>query len=325
MISLPELKEKQILFIRAEWGERCGIKFLNDNIVFTKNGKIANRASCHKVLAVFVSGDITITTGLMKNALRYGISFFFMKNNFEVYTSFLASADGNYLLRAKQYNFSKEREIEASKNIIKDKIYNQIELLIGAGKGSDNLMMYRDYIFKQIEKTEDNKTLLGIEGNMAKSFFPVYFKEMGWRRRAPRAKQDVVNFLMDMGYTFLFNFADSLLRLHGFDNYKGFYHKLFFQRRSLACDMIEPFRCLVDKQIMKSFNLGQINEKDFNIIDGKYTLPFENNQKYVEIFMKVIMDKKSEIFKFINTFYYFMMNDKNDFPSFRLKEKAKLI
>ena len=58
-----------------------------------------------------------------------------------------------------------------------------------------------------------------------------------------------------------FNCMDSLLRLYGFDTYKGFYHKLFFQRKSLACDVMEPFRCVIDKQILKAFNLGQIDEK----------------------------------------------------------------
>ena len=52
---------------------------------------------------------------------------------------------------------------------------------------------------------------------------------------------------MDIGYTYLFNFIDALLRLYGFDTYLGFYHKEFYQRKSLVCDVVEPFRCIIDK------------------------------------------------------------------------------
>ena len=75
-------------------------------------------------------------------------------------------------------------------------------------------------------------TLLGVEGNYSKYFFKTYLVPAGWRRRAPRTKEDIPNLLMDIGYTYLFNFIDSLLRLHGFDTYKGYYHKLFFDDKA---------------------------------------------------------------------------------------------
>ncbi|RJQ31647.1 hypothetical protein C4572_02115 [Candidatus Parcubacteria bacterium] len=152
----------------------------------------------------------------------------------------------------------------------------------------------------------------------------MYFSGINWRRRSPRTKQDIPNFLMDSGYTFLFNFVEALLKLHGFDTYKGFYHKLFFQRKSLACDIMEPMRCLIDKQILKSYNLKQIKEEDFKIENGKYVLPFENNSKYASIFMETIMDRKEDIFSYVHGFYKFMMcPEKNNFPEFKLPGNIK--
>ena len=273
MISLPDFKEKQILFIKAEWGERASVRFLNDNIVFMKNGKVANKASCHKVFAVFVIGDTAITTGLLKKGLQYGVSFFFLKNNFELYAPFLASAEGNYLLRMKQYSLTDKDEFLMAKNLVKNKIANQLALLAETEKLKDFKELEKS-ILNQIEATTDSQQLLGLEGNMSKQFFPMYFSSIKWRRRSPRTKQDIPNFLMDIGYTFLFNFIEALLKLHGFDTYKGFYHKLFFQRKSLACDIMEPMRCLIDKQILKSYNLKQIKDDDFKIEGGKYVFPF---------------------------------------------------
>ena len=319
MLSLPDFKEKQILFIKAEWGERASVRFLNDNIVFMKDGKTANKASCHKVFAVFVLGDIAITTGLLKRGLQYGVSFFFLKNNFELYASVLASAEGNYLLRMKQYSLTDNEEFLMAQKLVKNKVMNQLALIEESGK-LKNSKEFEKNIFNQIEMATTNQQLLGIEGNMAKQFFSMYFSDIKWRRRSPRTKQDIPNFLMDAGYTFLFNFTEALLKLHGFDSYKGFYHKLFFQRKSLACDIMEPMRCLIDKQILKSYNLKQIKEDDFKIEGGKYVLPFENNAKYANLFMQAIMDKKEDIFSYVHDFYKFMMcSEKNKFPEFKLK------
>ena len=85
---------------------------------------------------------------------------------------------------------------------------------------------------------------------------------------------------------------------------------------------MEPMRCLIDKQILKSYNLNQVKEDDFKIEGGKYVLPFANNTKYSSIFMQVIMDNKEEIFSYVHGFYRFMMcPEKNGFPEFKIKTK----
>ena len=210
-------------------------------------------------------------------------------------------------------------EFLMAKNLVKNKIANQLALLAETEKLKDFKELEKS-ILNQIEATTDSQQLLGLEGNMSKQFFPMYFSSIKWRRRSPRTKQDIPNFLMDIGYTFLFNFIEALLKLHGFDTYKGFYHKLFFQRKSLACDIMEPMRCLIDKQILKSYNLKQIKDDDFKIEGGKYVLPFENNAKYAGLFMQAMMDRKEDIFSFVHDFYRFMMcPKKNKFPEFKIK------
>jgi len=312
MITLPDFKEKQILFIQIDIKAENKIKFSNENILFLKDNKIINRASCHKVFVVFVIGDISITTVLLREASKYGISMFFMKNNFESYATVNSKSEGNYLLKERQYKMTKKYALELSKNIVKNKIRNQMFLL---GKNNKD----KEKIFNQIEKVDNIKSLLGLEGNVSKEFFKEFFKEVGWFRRMPRVKPDISNFLLDLGYTILFNFIDSLLLLYGFDTYKGFYHQLFFQRKSLTCDIVEPFRSIIDKQLLKSYNLKQINENDFIFKNGKYSIKFEKGQKYSQIFAQSIMDNKENIYLFIQSFYRSLMNDKNNFNKFKIK------
>src|SRR5680860_558015 len=104
MLSMSDFKEKQILFIQSDdFSAENKIQIVNDNVSFSKNGEIVNRLSCSKILCVFVIGDLSLTTVLIRNCLKAGISIFLLKRNFEVYASLGCVAEGNYLLRQKQY------------------------------------------------------------------------------------------------------------------------------------------------------------------------------------------------------------------------------
>lgn len=317
MIYLPDFKEKSILFIKAGDFNESKIRFSNDNIVFLKDEKVENRISCHKVFVVFIVGELSITSVLIKKCLQYGVSLFLLDKSFKVYGSFGAKAEGNYLLRMKQYAFDKE--LLFSKHIIKNKIFNQLRLL-----RKRRILQKEEYhnqkkeIFQKIDSAKDNQELLGIEGSQQKNFYGLYFKELSWYKRMPRTKVDETNLLLDIGYTFLFNYCDSLLRLYGFDTYKGFYHKLFFQRKSLSCDIMEPFRCVIDHCLLKSFRLKQIDKKDFKITKGRYFLDFQKSQKYAEIFLAAISEYKEEIFKFIYGFYRTILTDSDKLPVFKV-------
>lgn len=234
----------------------------------------------------------------------------------------MTTAEGHYVLRMKQYAFSENDELLMAKKLVSNKIENQMNIL-KKQKSYDDADDTFPNLFEsssaRIEALSDNDSLLGVEGNFSRAYFAEQFKTMGWRRRAPRTKEDINNFLMDMGYTLLFNFVDSLLRLHGFDTYKGFYHKLFFQRRSLACDIMEPLRPLIDHQIVKMNNLGQLKKEDFVVVQGAYTMPFENYPKYASIFLNCLMDHKEDIFRYVHDFYRHVMDpERNKFPYFKI-------
>lgn len=321
MISLPDFREKQLLFVNTEWGKPSRLRFFNDNIVFEREGKVVNRASVHKVFAVFVCGDLSFTTGFIKKARDFGISVFLLKHNFELYGGLFTTAEGHYVLRSKQYHHTEDYQLKMAKCLIKNKITNQTGVIIK--KGNDELKkVWSDKLIKALEKIDEvdnHKELLGIEGNYSKEYFQQHFSTMEWRRRAPRTKEDINNFMLDMGYTLLFNLVDSLLRLHGFDTYKGFYHRLFFQRRSLSCDVMEPIRPIIDAKILKMHNLKQINKNDFVVHQGAFTLPWENYPKYAGNFLYLLMDDREEIFRYVHGFYQYVMNDKKyPFPVYSI-------
>lgn len=316
MLSLPDFEEKQILFIQARKDTDNFLKFQNDNILYRRDEENIDMISCYKVFAVFVAGDFSITTVLIRNCEQYGIALFLLKNNFQIYASINSSMEGNYLLRERQYGF--KEEFTSARKLIKNKIHNQLALL-AERKMIANFNSEYSVFCDKIDNAVSEKALLGIEGAMSKEFFNQYFKDFCWLRRMPRTKYDINNVLLDIGYTFLFNFMEALLNLYGFDAYKGFYHKLFFQRKSLACDLIEPFRCLIDRQLRKAHKLGQIKEDDFDYIGNRYVLSYANQRKYIKIFFDCILERKIDLFSYVKDYYYFMMRNDREFPFYKYK------
>ena len=316
MLSLSDFREKQILFIKTERKSIDKIKFWNDNIKFTRDGKTINQVSCHKVFAVFIIGDISITSEIIKKCGKYGISVHLLSYGLEEYASFAPESEGNYLLRAMQYKANSKKDLTVSKYLVRNKILNQMLQL--SKKDSD-----LNTIFESIDLAKTNKVLLGIEGNVSKMYFSTIFADIGWTKRIPRAKIDINNLLLDIGYYYLFNFIDSLLRSYGFDTFKGFYHKTFFQRKSLTCDVMEPFRVIIDRQLIKSFNLKQINPNDFYCKNGIWQVKKGQSTKYSAIFVNAVLSQKDEIHTYVKRFYRFVINKDDEMPFYKLPGRLK--
>jgi CRISPR-associated protein Cas1 len=172
----------------------------------------------------------------------------------------------------------------------------------------------------KIKECKNIASLRGVEGIISKDYFGTYFgSQIGWYKRVPRGKIDENNILLDMGYSFLFNFVDSILRIYGFDTYKGIYHQLFFQRKSLSCDMMEPFRCIIDKTLVKMHTLGQFDKKDFTVKNGQYYLSYKYSRKYAEIFLKELLRYKMDIYNYTRDHYYLILNNEGKVKDFVIR------
>ena len=316
MLTLPDFEEKKIVFVASKDFLPNVFKFRNSNIRLYRNGEFVDQISCHLVLSLFIIGETTLTSVLIRKARQYGISIFMLNYSFKTYATIMSQAEGNYKLRQVQYLKEKEESLEIAKRLVENKIENQAIVACSYKKK----VSCGNKLRKQIRSAENTKKLLGTEGNFAGKYFPTMFSGIGWYRRAPRTKEDIPNLLLDIGYSFLFNYVDSLLRLFGFDTYKGFYHRLFFQRQSLACDIMEPMRPIIDRQLVKSYHLKQINEKDFRFQNGSFKLKNNFQKKYADIWFRTIVAHKTKIYNFILGFYRYLLNPINyKFPVFKIQ------
>lgn len=322
MMSSRDFEYKQMAFVFTNNGEK--ISFKNDNLLITdENGKTKHQSTCYRLFILFICGDYCITTGLLDRANKFGFNIVLMSPNLRITKIIPSKAEGNVLLRRKQYEYNRT---DIAAHVISNKIHNQNAILKKKRNKTDD---EKDVIqkLKQFEKDVlkpdlSVQEIMGIEGISAKLYFQSLFKSYNWTARRPRVKHDITNTLMDIGYTILFNIINALLEMYGFDVYVGILHTQFFHRKSLVCDLEEPFRPIVDQAILKAMNLGQVSEKDFWKNQNQYILPWKNSKKYVGLILEAIIEYKNEIFIYLQSYYRAFMRNKNteDFPFFDMED-----
>jgi CRISPR-associated endonuclease Cas1 len=273
-----------------------------------------------KILALFIIGHITITTPLIEKCKIHGIALVVMKTNLRPVFFWSNSAEANYLLRKRQYEYQ-DTDLHIAKILITNKISNQKSILEKTRKKDElttQAINQCEAALTTIEDIENYNLLMGIEGSTAKFFFSAYYHEFDWKGRHPRMKCDALNVTLDIGYTILFNYLESFLRMYGFDLYKGVYHRLWYQRKSLVCDIMEPFRCIIDHTTLLAFHKKQFKVQDFTRIKGELHLKYEKSSDYYNIFYKSLIDYKMDIFKYIQQYYRCFMGRKStiEYPKF---------
>lgn len=289
----------------------------------TEEKKTLTKLPFQKILAIFVVGHITITTPLIEKCTRYGISLIVMKPNFRPVFFFSITAEANFLLRKKQYEYEKENLL-IPKVLVANKIKNQIRLLEKTRLKSDSIQKAKEQCFNLLQMIADAPTynaVMGLEGKAATLFFSAYYEIFDWKARYPRAKPDPINTTLDIGYTILFNYIEAFTRMFGFDPYRGVYHQLWFKRKSLICDLVEPFRCLIDQQVRKAFNRDQCKIEDFKLIKNEYILKREKSADYTKMFYEVLIGHKNEVFRYMQQYYRCFMQQKSadDYPQFLIQ------
>lgn len=310
MLNANDFKKKQIVFLFTNEGDK--LSFLNDNIIVkNKEGGIKYQSTCYRLFMICVVGNISITSGLIQRSKKFGFSICLMTTTFKVYEILGARMEGNTLLRKHQYEYT---ENDMGRKIEQNKIKNQSQILKNI-RGKNQIMKegieLLDKMVVQLEQQLEYLEVMGIEGNAARVYFSRVFDNVDWKGRKPRIKNDYVNVTLDIGYTMLFNIVDAILQVYGFDTYYGVFHKCFYMRKSLVCDLMEPIRPVVDYQVRKSINLGQCKENDFEVINNRWCLKYKSNPQYIQFLMNAILEYKDDIFLYIQQYYRFFMKRKS--------------
>lgn len=297
-------------------------ELLLEEIEDSAPNKTLTKMPFQKLLALFVVGHIHITTPLIEKCKKFGVALIVVKPNWRPVFYWSDSAEANYLLRIKQYKFDAD-DISLARNLIHNKISNQKILLVKTRRKDILTLNALDCCTKCLEiisTTTNYKELLGIEGLVAKQFFCAYFQDYNWKARLPRTKCDYINTILDIGYSILFNYVECFLRMFGFDLYRGIFHRQWFKRKSLVCDIMEPFRCIIDNATRTALNRNQFTEKDFNFSKGEFLLKHERSSYYTKVFFDELIYYKNNIFMYVRNYYRCFMRESvpENYPKFEI-------
>lgn len=116
-------------------------------------------------------------------------------------------------------------------------------------------------------------SLRGFEGAAAAAHFnalPHLFPpSLNFSGRHKRPPPDPVNACLSLGYTLLHYDAVRACHIVGLDAHLGFFHDVSFGRASLACDLMEPLRPVVDDWVWQLFRDRTLRAEHFSDDNGR--------------------------------------------------------
>ena len=191
----------------------------------------------------------------------------------------------------RQYNWPQERMELLWTNIIIGKIENQIQVLRLNGQ--------------QTKELEDELDVLEVndvtnrEAVVAKKYFQTLFTKDFSRRTG-----SAINKALDYGYAVILSKINREIVQNGFLTYLGIHHHSNENQFNFGCDLIEPFRPIVDYWVNGQNFLDFTPDVKYGLVDilnleikynGKNTLLRNAITKYVSDCLNYLNGKKDNI------------------------------
>lgn len=246
------------------------------------------------------STAVSITTSLLAELTKKKIKVIFCdekRNPSSELVGYYGSHDTSSKVR-NQIQWSRNSKDTVWTEIVTEKIRKQKKLLEYQGKEESKLL---DSYLQEIKWNDETNR----EGHAAKVYFNALFG-----LDFTRTTDCSVNSALNYGYSIILSAFTREITANGYITQLGLFHDNMFNQFNLASDLMEPFRVLVDKEVLEmKFEEFEVDEKRrlVNIlnhevvIDGK--VQYVNNA--VKIYCKSVFDALNENDSSLIRFYKF--------------------
>ncbi|NEP02827.1 MAG: type I-MYXAN CRISPR-associated endonuclease Cas1 [Symploca sp. SIO2E9] len=280
MRLFPKDDERQVIHI-LEPGTAVGRT--GEQLKITRRGQPVETVPVRQVGQVVMHSFSQISTQALHFCLAQGIGVHFISGGGRYIGSF-DTRQGSIQRRIHQYEALTNSHtcLELARKLVscrgqgqrKFLMRGQRRLKVTSAKLKSAIAQMKA-VLKQVPKAQSIDSLLGLEGNLAASYFgslPCLIAEgvapelhfSGRNRRPPK---DRFNALLSFGYALLIKDVMNAILTVGLEPALGFYHQPRSQASPLALDLMEIFRVpLVDMPVMASINKSQWDQKvDFEV------------------------------------------------------------
>ncbi len=172
--------------------------------------------------------------------------------------------------------------------IVTEKIRKQAQFLEELGK-EDESQLLREYI-EQVE----HKDVTNREGHAAKVYFNALFG-----MDFTRGNNIPINAALNYGYSLILSAINREVTANGYLTQLGFFHDNIYNQFNLSCDLMEPFRILVDRYVYEHPFVQFETEEKHQILQVLQTeIGIDNTRQYltnaIKIYVKSIFDAMNE-------------------------------
>jgi len=246
---------------------------------------------------VVVFGNISITTPALTYLLRHGVDCIFLSQDGHYFGRVVSSSSRFGLLRQAQYRALSDDglRLRVARSIVCGKLDNYLRYLACWNGGLADLAVLRE-MRARAAASLDLVTLRGLEGMATAAYFaafrPLVPSHLAFLRRNKRPPKDPVNSLLSLGYTLLAYVSWSAVEQVGLDVFGGFLHATVYSRPSLALDLIEELRTLVDDFVLGAVREGEYDWRDFQVRNGGVFLSDEARKRYLRAFQEHVLERQ---------------------------------
>lgn len=255
----------------TEQGAQLGLD--HRRLEVRKNNQVLAELPLGHVERLVILGNVSITTPTLKRLMQDGIDVVFLSLDGRYYGRITGEATPHVALRRAQYRWQADDAftLALAQRLVAGKIRNQRVLLqrqqrSGHAELLAALSDLQDYEARA-GRTQTHNSLLGVEGSATARYFSGYrllFDPVwNFQNRNRQPPRDPINVLLSFGYTLLTRAAESAARAVGLDPYVGFLHKDAYNRPSLALDLVEEFRPIIEGLALHVCHHELIRPEDF--------------------------------------------------------------
>lgn len=264
--------------------EKPGIELEADrgSLILRKSGQLIQRVPYTLLERVVIVADTAVRASVIRGLTAAGIGVFWPASRTGSHAmSWPAerAAGMRRLGQAKIY-WDEVARARYAGLLIRGKLLAQLQLLRGLdAKRPDRrfeLGKARTQLSSAIGRLRRERlpveSILGVEGAASAAYFEAIgttlAPALGFRGRNRRPPRDPVNASLSLGYTLLYGAALEAVLVAGLEPAIGFLHEPASGRAALACDLMEPFRPVVDGEILRLFHCRQLRGEHFSINQG---------------------------------------------------------
>ncbi|MCK6130772.1 type II CRISPR-associated endonuclease Cas1 [Parvimonas micra] len=270
--------------------ERCKLDLRYNNMNIRKNESLKQVNISEIGVLIIESTSVSITSALLSELMKNKIKVIFCDETHNPESELIPYYGGYDSSERIKSQIFWDDEIKESlwTLIVSEKIRKQMEVL-----KYFNLKEYKlleNYMF-QVEHFD----VTNREGHAAK----VYFNSLFGVNFNRDDKENVINMALDYGYSILLSLFNREVVSNGYITNIGLFHRNKFNPFNLSCDLMEPFRPLVDKLVVEigidnfgtdeKRNLQQLLSTQLYIKNKEYYL-----QDVIKIYTKSLLDGLDE-------------------------------